>query len=351
MTDKRSSWTNGDVLYGDDLADSIYANRWFKVLNRTDVDVATVGVVGHSSTHYSVIGTDGDIWVTTDSGTNWTEKNTTFTTKSAIVPVIADRTYGIAIDADDTSNAASAYTSDSGVTWSNGGAVGNDNYVNDLSAPTTTLAVCCTDNNITNDNIYRSTDNGANWAAASTSPNVDVVALNMFDGTTGYATDIDDNIWKTTDSGDNWVDTGNDISGTEEGDTICCLSATTALITLRGSGYVYLYDDTANTTTLVLDWGTTTDAGYPTHFVKAVNNFIYFAVLNTSDIVARPSALYRTTDGLVWEIMTLPYSGEAEAGGTNNYTKYFISEGADNEILLLGSSVSSASPLFKIIER
>lgn len=340
MSDKRSVWADGDILYSDDLSDSFWANKWYTAVLSTSSDFSGTefrGAIGHATSKISIILDDGDIWYTADSGENWVEKNTTLsTTPFFIKNAKANKAYGIAVE--NGASADTSFTADSGVAWSDGGDLAATvTAVNDLSVPTTILAVVgVADSN--GDTIQRSVDNGANWIDATTSPSAEVYAVDMFDGTTGFAIDSAGNIWKTTDSADTWADTGHQIAGgAVSNNTIFAISATVFVHTSETGAIIGYYDGTGNAITIMR-----MPDGMTTNFYKLTNGSIYMAAQSGNSALS----LFKSTNGLNWKVSTLPFTAGAWGALKN---KGVLSEEANDTLLLL-TSISFASNIIKIVE-
>lgn len=339
ISDKRTSWVNGDVLEADDLSDSFFANKWYDVY-RTDASIVGEmrGLAGHSSGKLSVIVGDGDIWNTADSGVTWTEKNTTLSSSPFYIKKCkADRTYAIAVE--DGASADTSYTADSGATWTDGGDLSAQvTAVNDLSVPTTTLAVVAVaDSN--GDTIQRSTDNGANWVDATTSPGAEVYCVDMIDGTTGFAVALGGGIWKTTDSGDTWVDTTHIVTSPLVSSTMYAISSTAVIFTAVSNSMLAFYDGTQNAYNKVR----LPSSGVPSNFIKLANG--YFYVVGYGGVTNNPTILKSTDSGVNWKMATIPASVSMAA----DKNKCTLSEDADNTLLVNLSTVSDGN-ILKIYE-
>src|SRR3990167_691209 len=122
------------------------------------------GIAAHSTTLFSLATSNGT-YLFDSSAQTWTQKSSTITTASLIENCDADRTYAINIEKGGTPD--SVYTSNSGTTWSeSAGETGATvTAVNDISFPTTGVAViaCDVSSGVA---IWRSTNGGNNWAVA-----------------------------------------------------------------------------------------------------------------------------------------------------------------------------------------
>lgn len=242
-----SEWVDGDILNADDLLDTMSANDWKQFVSPLDNTNKIRGIISHSTTTFSVILDSGAIHQSTDTLLTFTSKNTDLDTNSFIKVCKADRTHGVVVE--NQSSGEVAFTSDFGTTWTTKTSTAFGTKVYDVSFPTGALIVVGGDDAGGTDHVVYSTNDGGTWTNASVSPDTRVYALDMFDGTTGYAVDSADKIWKTTDSGDNWVDTTHTTGNTAETDmSIYAISSTVVIIQI--AGLLWYYDNGTGNSTL-----------------------------------------------------------------------------------------------------
>lgn len=321
-------FADSDALSADNLLDTFGSLPFRPITNRAGGNNIT-GVVAHSATTYSVIEDDGDIFQTTDSGTTWTSRNTDLDTDSFIRLCKADAAYAFAIE--NATTAESAVTTNSGATWTTTTSATYGTAVYDLSVPTTSLIVVGGDDGGGGNHIIYSTDDGTTWNDASTQPSAAIYALDMFDGSTGYAIDSSGNIWKTTNSGVDWTDTTDNITGSATTTTgILALSATTCLIY---NGLIQTYNNSTNTVTSVANIPTTnTCAG----IVKTTNGDYYIATGASSGNTG--ITLAKSTDsGATWAVADIPFKGAAV---DNTVLKCQLTEFGSNNLLVSGNTTT-----------
>lgn len=259
MTDKRLTWADGDVLYSADLKEGFAQNYYCKLLTVLPYDDGAAqiqGIVAHNSTTYSAIDNKGSVYQTSDSGVTWTIKNTDLGYASFIMKCKNDFTKAVVIEGVVTPNQKVVYTSNSGATWTT--CTGTGTFVAalyDVSFPTVNLIVLAGDDDVGAKHITYSTDQGANFVDAATSPSSRVYSVDMFSSGTGYAIDSAKNIWKTTNNAIDWVDTGHNVIQTlDAGSKICAITDTECYI-MGASGRIEYYNHPAGTVVTITDSG------------------------------------------------------------------------------------------------
>ena len=289
---------DGDIAYADDMIDTLNNLRWLQWRgNNIGTSNVFVGVIGHSSTKISAINASGGIYNSTDEGVTWaTIGGYTMTERAIIRACKADKTKAIAVEG--AATAETAYSSDSGAIWANGGNAVFATDINDVAFSTAALIVVGGDDDAGAKHIVFSTDNGTTWTDATTAPSTKIYAVDMFDANTGYAVDSAGNIWKTTDAAVTWTDTTHNVSGTtNEHISIYAVSATLCIIAV--SSFIELYDNTAGTVVIKVDVGPT-NYNATLGIVKNDTGY-YYVALSSTDIAYHPQ-LFRSTDsGTSWE--------------------------------------------------
>ena len=234
-----SKFNNGELADADEVNEAFNGAGWNKyriTKDASDVIVGGLTIVGHSDDTYSFGASTDGIFVTTDDGSTFTSKNTDITASTQMgTNCKADRTRAIIFQPKaipDTNKVA--YTTDSGTTWTTGTVIGIDQDITDISYPTSSVAIIV-GNDAGADYVWRSTDGGSTWTAASTQPTSNLTAIDMFDGSNGVAVDSSLNIWKTTDGGDTWIDTTYNVAF---GNARCAIfmTSTTEFVYLEENG-------------------------------------------------------------------------------------------------------------------
>lgn len=322
MTSKwPTGWTDGDVLYSADLYDTLRNQRTFDLIPaQLTTDQGVSNIIAHSSTVWSAFqgGAYGDIYVTTDSGSTWTVKNSNLDTSAFFTLCRADTTHAVAIEY--TTSGEVAFTDDSGTTWTSKTSTAFGTQIYDVSFSTAGLIVVGGNDAGGTDHIVFSTDDAANWTNATTSPSAAVYAVDMYDATTGYAIDLNGNIWKTINAAVDWTDTGHNIlKSIDTRVTIYALSATVCLI-YYGSN-IERYDNAAGTVTFV---SLSVNASSNSGFIKVGDNYYIVGGATTWH-------LFKSEDsGLTWKSMYIPYG----CSDTNNTQKRGGITAADSNTIL-----------------
>ncbi len=295
MTDKgpgsSSEWVDGDILTADDQLDSMANLRFRSILYDTN---DAFGIVKHSSTNYSKTDTSGNIRLSTDTGATWAAAGGTHALDAENLIRVAkdDITKGIAIEV--TGNYETAYTSDSGANWNATTVATFGTVINDVSFPTNNLIVVGGDDAAGTDHVIFSTDQAATWTNATTSPSVRVAALDMFDGTTGYAVDTSNNIWKTTNSAVDWTDTTDNVT-VDSLTSIYAVTADILLIWNGTSGTLSRYVNSTNTVSTIYVHGNVT-AGSGGIVKTTVGHYFFALFPTTGAALNAPVWLLRSSD-------------------------------------------------------
>jgi photosystem II stability/assembly factor-like uncharacterized protein len=323
-----SDWADGDVLSAADLGDTFHNIRFLDLVYVGSTN-PTTGVIAHDSTHWSAIDSNGTIYVTTDGGSSWavTGGTAALDTDSFIRVCAANKAKAIAIEATGDFETAMTSTGTSTVTWNAATAATFGTQIYDVSYTTDGLIVVGGDDSLGTDHIIYSTDDGATWNNATTSPSAAVYAVNMFDATTGYAVDSAGNIWKTTNGADIWVDTGDNIVGTVgTAASVLCLSATTCIISCESQ--IMLYNNSTNTVTVVLQ---AFSAINTTGIVKTNSGEIYITRIHIGGEIG--VEIYKSSDsGASWQYKSILHN--VVGGSFDNTEKCSLTEYSNDRMLL-----------------
>lgn len=240
-----NTFTNGTVADADEVNQNFaHAQGFFDVRYPTANAIGSHTTIAHSATTWSTAA-NGFIYQTTDSGGTFTSRNTALDTAPVLIVCKDDITKGFAIEL--TATGETAYTADSGATWTTKTSAGHATLVYDAAFPTANLIVVAGNDAAGTDHIQRSTDQGTTWTDATTSPGTLVYAVDMFDGTNGFAvvSGPGAQIWKTADGGDTWTNSGHTTSmATDTNTRVVALSATVCVI--ASNGIIDYYDGSGN---------------------------------------------------------------------------------------------------------
>jgi len=250
MTNKfgtTDDWEDGDVLYSADILDTFDTIREITLIH-TEI-YAFNSIMVHSDTVWSGTVNNGTIYLSSDSGATWTSKNTDLDTATFGIICKNDSTKAFVCEI--TGTAQTVYTADSGTTWTTKTSAVFGTGIYDISFPTANLIVIGGNDAAGTDHTIFSTDQGTSWTNATTSPGAPVYALDMWDGTTGYAIDSSNNIWKTVNAGVDWTDTGHNSVGVGIASQLLCLSATTFIHFGPTDAKIGLYDNGGGTYTQI----------------------------------------------------------------------------------------------------
>ena len=287
-------WSNGQSLPAVDFLDTLYSNKFLDIIHSGQTSSIS-GFCAHSETTWSFIGSDGETYQTSNSGTSWTNRSSSGLTSTPVMVVCqADKTHAFAFDYTQVSDVI--FTDDSGATWTaktqhTWGIGGNPH---DVSFATTGLIVMAGDDAANAKHIHYSTNDGGTWLHPTTSPGL-CYAVSMFSATTGFALDSSSNIWKTVDGCDNWTNTGHNVLTTPVAkSTMLALSATTFMCS--SSGVIEYYDASGDSTIILKGQASTTSGG----IIKNSSGHIY-VLLGGIDATPAMLELYKTTDtGTTW---------------------------------------------------
>lgn len=273
---------------------------------------------------------------TSNSGVTWADS----TGDAATFRGVAIASKGLkttAIVIDNQTNAA-FYSTNSGASWTAASSVPlNWTGAWCASFPTATVAVAGLDRGTATRGIMYSTNAGVDWTIAASGPVVDVVAIDMFSSTVGYAVDVSANIWKTTDGGVNWTDTTHNVTAAGTNamtDTLFAVSATKCLYALHTTR-IELYDNTAGSVTVKYPLSAlpTTNGHMCSNFVRTTNGNIYLAqhlFLAPLGIIR----LYRSVDdGVTWDLTKLPSIMSSAVVVGNSGCNTLLSENINNQLL------------------
>lgn len=290
----------------------------------------------HSSSIWSVILSTGAIHNTTDSGANWTSKNTDLDTNSDMVTCATNFAYAICIESG-SATAEVALTANSGSTWTTKTSVSFGSSLYDIAYPTTGLIIVA--GNEVGTRIQRSTDSGANWASASTAPTDNVIAVTMYDGNVGYCIENSQNIWKTTnDAGATWADTGHNTNiAANKSVAMYCLSSTKVII--AGGTYIELYDNAAGTVTKLI---TLTAYDACLGIKKATNGNILVMMHSSTAPINNLLFILNGTTGAILGVR--PFGAYANVG--NYYRKHSLHEISDGYFAMTSAFFGGYDILF-----
>jgi len=328
--------SDGDILTAANFTDTNNAMIEKANYRPSYPDIFRVGLktevmIGHSSTHMSVIADSGSIYSTADSGVTWVVKNTDLDSGDYIgINCKANRAYGVAIEGATTTSEV-ILTTNSGVTWTTvtsaafttGGA-----YC--VSYPTTSLIVLGGNDGVSGKHIVFSTDGGSNWTDATTQPGAAIWAVSMYDGTTGYAVDSAKNIWKTADGAVTWTNTGDDVSDTgDSGNNLVAISDDVCIF-IGAEGVLNHYDNSTGTIIekLNLPLDNTTYS-----LIQTTDGTIYCMSVNDIATGFPGQILLISHDsGVTWQVGNI--SNIVTTSAWNSYYKYMLSEADDNQVMV-----------------
>lgn len=220
---------------------------WRTMYNPKESNTDVNGVMGHSSTTWSVQISNGEIKQTSDTGASWTSRNTDLDIRCFFEMCRADKTHGVAIE-DGATTQECAFTDDSGATWTTKTSLAFATDIFDVSFSTAGLIVVGGNDGGGGKHIVFSTDDGGTWTDATTPPSAAVVAVDMFSATVGYAVDTSGNIWKTTDGADTWIDTTDNVSGVIK-ENLNLIAATADIVLINADNTGQKYVNSTNTVT------------------------------------------------------------------------------------------------------
>lgn len=338
MTDKGpdagTPWADGDILYADDLLDSMTKLRWFPLINTGTNFNNSTSAIGHNATTYSVCTGGTTIYQTSDSGATWTSRSAVLDADGSLIECRATPTLGFGYEIGSI-NTETVYTSDSGATWGTKTTANFATAVYDASFPASGLIVLGGDDAGGNKHIIFSTDQGGTWTDATTAPAAKVYGVDMFDTSTGYAVDSSGNIWKTTNGGVTWVDTTDNVSGSGAYSYVAIYCLTADICVIISNGRFYHYTNSTNTVT-VTAYSKANDCG---RFTETASGNLYNHLTNAT---FGWTLVMSDDDGLTWKManypLDTPIANQAYMKG-----QMVAKMGTTDNVLF-----ASVGPLFKI---
>ena len=304
---------------------------WNRIISTTNADTGEgIGFQAHTATKMTMIDSGADIWYSADSGVTWTEKNTDLDTADIIHRNCkADRTYAIFIEMSGDNEVV--HTADSGVTCTTKTSCTFGTLIYAVSYPTTSLIVVGGNDTVGTDFIVFSTDSGATWTDATTTVDANCLALDMYDGTTGFAATTAGKIFKTVNSAVDWTDTGHTISATSANGLVAISSTEFILAGIASNFlYVYKYDGSGNAVQkLLLNVVGAASYDYAMAPVIDSNGVIYTGAIYSSNPTYM-IILRSTDDGETWESMIIPANIDNWDTSVNNVNSALSLDEDDN---------------------
>ena len=280
---------------------------WNRIISTTNADTSDhIGYQAHTATKMTMIDSGADIWYSADSGVTWTEKNTDLDTADIIHRNCkADRTYAIFIEMSGDNEVV--HTADSGVTCTTKTSCTFGTAIYAISYPTTSLIVVGGNDAAGTDFIVFSTDSGANWTNATTTVDAICPALDMYDGSNGFALTNTGKIFSTSNAAVDWTDTTHTYNPVpEQPNTILvAVSSTECVFAYINTAVIYIfkYDGSGNAV-MKLRINTPVFQGLG-NFVIDSNGIIYCAAVSTS-ANTNVLLLRSTDDGETWDGIIIP---------------------------------------------
>jgi len=320
MTDKMNSWIDGNALDSDDLMDTISNDRFVKFTN-----------IGASANEVLVF--SNNIWQagtkrTTDAGSSYST-----VTEIRELSEVSRETSSKAVSSNDSGNYIK-YTTDSGATWTSAVNPSNVSILHGISFVSDDMCVLFGEAT-SGVGVWYSTDGGATWTQAGTGPQY-VRSGDMETDSIGYLSDSSGNIYKTDVAGtpdvDHWTDTTDNI--TTGSNAVCKTIDSDNVIFLQGIGSdasqfeIDHYNNSTNTVTNILS--TAIGNNFISKVIKSSGNNFYFSMISFGDVATFAGIqytysqiaevkLFKTPDGITWEIMSLPgLRSSSDFGITNS---------------------------------
>lgn len=257
---------NGDQLnqgYFNGARDEVYKGQngpWHKMFVYS-------GSIGSGLIKWSATRWQTEAGVTTDSGVTWVAGG-----YGANYVATTSGTAGISIK---QSDGTSTFSTNSGATWGAASTTpANVLTVNAVAMASTTVGVC---GGTAGAGVFTwyTADGGDNWTQSAAGTGAEVFAMCMASATVGYLIDTNGDIWKTTDGGNNWVDT-TDNTTNNIAYRMYAVSTDQVLFSYGHRPYLTKYVNSTHTQTLLIYTavGDTNDA--ISDIVKATNGYYYF---------------------------------------------------------------------------
>jgi len=322
-------WEDGDVLNAADLLDTFDAIRYHDFVGVAALTANSVtSVVAHSSTNYTVLMDNGTILNSTNSGASWTSKSTVLDTNSLMIGGRTDKTILFGIELGTTNE--TVFSTNSGATVSAATSAAFGTNMTDASMPAEGLIVVVGDDSGGSDHVVFSTDQFSTVTNATTQPSAPVVAVGMFDTSTGYLVDTSGNIWKTTNGAVDWTDTTDNVTTTSPNDQTKVYAISATLVIIANGGLIDIYNNSTNTVTVRAH---AVGADSCQGIIETANGNIYVAMDSSGN--ANETTLLRTTDnGTSWSQTSV--AGLEGSSGTIFYKNSFSEKDNNNLIFQSG---------------
>lgn len=345
---RTTEWTDGDILYSEDLEKEFGGIIWNKLISTTNADgTESMGFQAHTTAKCTMMDAGADIWYSDDAGITWTEKNTDLDPTEVIHKNCkADREYAVFIEMSGDNEVV--HTADAGVTCTTKTSCTFGTSIAALSYPTTGLIVVGGNDAAGTDHIVYSTDSGANWTNANTTVDAACVGLDMFSLNIGFAVTSAGKIFKSGATYDDWTDTTHTVTPLSPC-SVAAISTTECIIAGISAAFLYIfkYDGSGNAVQKLL-LNRVGESAYQYVMAPVIDsNGVIYTGCVYSGANAQFTLIRSTDDGETWEFIMVPCTDDWDTATGNIISALSLDEDDNLYVFSSQHNIAMKFPRYK----